>query len=167
MPSDKQPQRRQMLTDTVELIRSDPWRMECLRVVESVGLPDWYIAAGFLRNAIWDLLHAKPSRTTLDDVDVVYFDAIHLGTAAEAEIEATLRRRRPEVNWDVKNQARIHLRHGHAPYRDTPCHEGPASLSNSPARCLRNEGSPNRANREICSAKKGWTAGSASSRRTR
>jgi uncharacterized protein len=63
-----------MHAETVELIQRDAWRMECLEAVESLGLPDWYIAAGFLRNAIWDALHDKSERTPLNDVDVVYYD---------------------------------------------------------------------------------------------
>ena len=48
---------------------------ECLEAVSSLWLPDWYIAAGFLRNAIWDALHAKSVRTPLNDIDVIYYDA--------------------------------------------------------------------------------------------
>lgn len=108
-----------MLTPTIELIHGDAWRMECLRVVESIGLPDWYIAAGFLRNSIWDVLHAKPARTPLNDVDVVYYDPDDHDPAAEAKIEAVLHARFPGVKWEVRNQARMHLRNGHAPYRDS------------------------------------------------
>jgi uncharacterized protein len=52
-----------MLNATARLIRSDAWMMECLQAVERLKLPDWYIAAGFLRNAIWDFLHEKTTRT--------------------------------------------------------------------------------------------------------
>lgn len=108
-----------MLTDTIQLICRDAWRMECLRAVASMRLPDWYIAAGLLRNAIWDVLHAKLSRTPLNDVDVVYYDPVDLGTAAEAHVEAVLQARLPDVQWEVRNQARMHLHNGHAPYRDS------------------------------------------------
>lgn len=108
-----------MLTNTSQLICRDAWRTKCLQAVESVRLPDWYIAAGFLRNAIWDALHAKSSRTPLNDVDVVYYDPVDLGTAAETQIEAILQAGLPDVKWAVKNQARMHLRNGHAPYRDS------------------------------------------------
>jgi uncharacterized protein len=108
-----------MLTDTIQLIWRDAWRMECLRAVASMRLPDWHIAAGFLRNAIWDAPHGKLSRTPLHDVDVVYYDPVDPGTAAEAHIEAVLYARLPNVKWEVKNQARMHGRNGYAPYRDS------------------------------------------------
>jgi hypothetical protein len=105
--------------ETVQLIQRDAWRMECLEAVESLGLPDWYIAAGFLRNAIWDAVHDKPERTPLSDVDVVYYDRGAPGAIDEAQVEAALKTRCPEVKWEARNQARMHLRNGHAPYRDS------------------------------------------------
>lgn len=108
-----------MQAETVQLIQRDAWRMECLEAVESLDLPDWYIAAGFLRNAIWDAVHDKPERTTLNDVDVVYYDRGGPGAIDEAQVEAALKTRCPEVKWEARNQARMHLRNGHAPYRDS------------------------------------------------
>lgn len=108
-----------MLAETIELIQSDAWRMECLRVVESLNLPDWYIAGGFLRNAIWDALHGKSVRTPLNDVDVVYYDAEDHGMAAQVQIESVLQARCPTAKWEVRNQARMHLHNGHPPYHDS------------------------------------------------
>ncbi|MGH7768725.1 MAG: nucleotidyltransferase family protein, partial [Candidatus Binatia bacterium] len=93
--------------------------MRCLRTVEAMRLPDCYLAAGFLRNAIWDFLHEKPSRTPLNDVDVVYFDPGDATGASESGIETLLRANMPEVNWEVRNQARMHLKSGHERYRDS------------------------------------------------
>jgi HAD superfamily phosphoserine phosphatase-like hydrolase len=108
-----------MLDETIELIQNDAWRMGCLQAVAYLRLPDWYIAAGFLRNAIWDVRHAKLVRTPLNDVDVVYFDLRDHGTDAETRIESVLQTRCPDVKWEVRNQARMHLRNGHPPYRDS------------------------------------------------
>jgi hypothetical protein len=92
--------------------------MECLRAVERLQLPDWYIAAGFLRNVIWDFLHEKQSRTPLNDVEVVYDDPADLGQVKECELEVALQGSLPGINWEVRNQARMHIPNGHAPYRD-------------------------------------------------
>jgi uncharacterized protein len=108
-----------MLNATARLIRSDAWMMECLRAVERLKLPDWYIAAGFLRNAIWDFLHEKTTRTPLNDVDVIYYDPADLGRSTEEALEAALQVRLPRVNWQVRNQARMHILNDHVPYRDT------------------------------------------------
>jgi uncharacterized protein len=108
-----------MLAETIQLIQRDRWRMDCLEAVDSLGLPDWYIAAGFLRNAIWDAVHAKSARTPLNDVDVVYYDPGDHGTPPEGQIESLLRARDPTVKWEARNQARMHLLNGHAPYHDS------------------------------------------------
>lgn len=108
-----------MVTETEEVLRGDAWRMECLQAVESLHLPDWYVAAGFLRNAIWDLLHEKPERTSLNDVDVVYHDAADLSIKTEDDIQSLLRAIFPDANWEIRNQARMHLRNHHPPYRNT------------------------------------------------
>ncbi|HEV2612571.1 MAG TPA: nucleotidyltransferase family protein [Noviherbaspirillum sp.] len=110
------------MTDTAmteALIRADKWRMDCLAVVKTAGLPDWLVVAGFVRNLIWDHLHGKTIPTPLNDVDVAIFDPSDLTPAMEQDIESILRSKRPKVNWQVRNQARMHLRNGHAPYRDT------------------------------------------------
>ena len=44
---------------TASILRKDSVRMQCLRAARSLNLPDWYLGAGFLRNAIWDYLHEK------------------------------------------------------------------------------------------------------------
>src|SRR5437867_8341564 len=107
-----------MLNATARLIGSDTWMTECLRAVERLKLPDWYIAAGFLRNAIWDFLHEKTTRTPLNDVDVVYYDPANLSEVSEQKFEAALQVRLPRVKWQVGNQARMHISNGHMPYRD-------------------------------------------------
>ncbi|MHA3772072.1 nucleotidyltransferase family protein [Verrucomicrobiota bacterium sgz303538] len=108
-----------MQSETLQLIRKDEWRMNCLEAVRRLHLPDWYLAAGFLRNAIWDHLHQYESRTPLNDVDLVFYDPSDLGTQAEQQIESVLKSTHPGVNWEVRNQARMHLRNHHAPYQNS------------------------------------------------
>jgi len=84
-----------------------------LNTVLELELPDCHIAAGFIRNMIWDYLHGFES-TPLNDVDVIYFDK---RTKYQDDlIQETLNRKRPDVNWEVKNQAFMHSRNGDSPY---------------------------------------------------
>ncbi|MEC6813512.1 nucleotidyltransferase family protein [Photobacterium toruni] len=107
-----------LVANTAAVIEADPFRMACLRAVKSLHLPDWFIAAGFVRNAIWDHLHHFPM-TTLNDVDVVYFDPNDCSLTTEAYYTALLQQQLPMVNWEVKNQARMHLKHQHLPYKNS------------------------------------------------
>ncbi len=106
-------------TGILALVSADGWMMAALGAVARLGLPDAWIGAGFLRGAVWDRLHGYSERTPLDDIDVVTFDPEARGPAAEAALETRLGKDLPGLPWEVKNQARMHLRNGDAPYRDS------------------------------------------------
>jgi hypothetical protein len=104
---------------TADLLRADPFRMNCLRAARQLGLTDYYLAAGFLRNAIWDHLHHKTVMTALNDIDLVYFDASDTSTSTELRLCSALQHLLPTEHWEVRNQARMHLYHGHPSYQHT------------------------------------------------
>lgn len=90
--------------------------MTALRMAREMNLPDWWIAAGFVRNKIWDVVHEKTERTALNDVDVVYFDSEIPEERFDLDLERKLAAMDGSLPWSVKNQARMHTRNGHAPY---------------------------------------------------
>ena len=128
-----------------DIIKRDRFRMDCLDALRMLDLPQGYIGAGFVRNAIWDDLHNNDISTSLNDIDVIYFSdevsqtqsihalnlpkekedaqsqALFLTKLKEQEIERELSRLVPQANWQVKNQARMHVAHAHAPYQN--CHD--------------------------------------------
>jgi len=105
--------------DLAHLIETDSWRMEVLRTVAALGLPDWAIGAGFVRAAVWDTLTGKLEPTPLPDIDVIYFDPADISRQRDERLLSILAATMPDIPWDLKNQARMHLRNGDAPYRDT------------------------------------------------
>jgi hypothetical protein len=100
----------------IDMLQQDAQRLQILHCVAQLGLAECYVAAGFVRNMVWDHRHGYPP-TPLQDVDVIYFDAAELEPASASRYQATLQRQLPEVNWQVKNQALMHQRNGDAPYR--------------------------------------------------
>jgi hypothetical protein len=92
-----------------DIIAQDPVGMEQLRAVRSLALPDWCIAAGFVRNRVWDHLHGISPPRPLADIDVIYYDAADNDRAREAEFEALLAALIPAAPWQVRNQARMHV----------------------------------------------------------
>jgi hypothetical protein len=100
-------------------ILADPWRWAVLEAVRRQRLPDWAVGAGFIRSAVWDALHGYAEPTPLADVDVLFFEESDVSHAREAAIEKALGEALPNIPWSVKNQARMHLRNGDAPYADT------------------------------------------------
>lgn len=100
----------------IKLVEQNDLRCEALECVQTLNLPQCYIAAGFVRNLVWDHLHGKTEATPLNDVDVIYFDAAETGSEICSALEAKLTLLMPQLNWQVRNQAIMHLRNGDAPY---------------------------------------------------
>lgn len=88
-----------------------------LEIVRSLNLPDCWIGAGFVRNAVWDHLHGRSVSTVSTDVDVIWFDATRSTPEQDEALEAVLRDLDPNVLWSVKNQARMHVQNGDEPYQ--------------------------------------------------
>jgi hypothetical protein len=74
-----------------------------------VDAPDWWIGAGAIRSAVWDRLHGYEQPSPLADVDLIFFDPDDVSQERDREIEAALSEVLPEVPWDAKNQAAVHL----------------------------------------------------------
>jgi hypothetical protein len=103
----------------IRLIEIDTVRVKALKQVAALRLPDCYIAAGFVRNLVWDSLHHQSEATPLNDVDVIYFDSSESKSDRYLEYEQQLRLEMPNLNWQVRNQALMHIRNGDAPYRSS------------------------------------------------
>jgi hypothetical protein len=73
------------------LIASDRRRMEVLRFVRDLGLPDCWVAAGFVRNCVWDHLHGRATSPLAQDIDVIWFDPAACAAARDAALETALR----------------------------------------------------------------------------
>ncbi|QGP80251.1 hypothetical protein GL174_09595 [Sphingobium sp. CAP-1] len=91
--------------------------MMALQVVRTIDLPDGWIGAGFVRDAMWDHLHGWTGRKPSGDVDVVWFDPDRIDAADDAAVEGRLHTLCEDVDWSVRNQARMHHRNGDRPYR--------------------------------------------------
>ncbi|MBE1554198.1 nucleotidyltransferase family protein [Sporosarcina limicola] len=102
--------------DIIALIGEDKWMMDLLKCAKSLGLPDWWICAGFVRSKVWDVLHGFDERTAIPDIDVIYYDSSNIDEAAEKELEEVLNSQYPTIPWSVKNQVRMHIANNIPPY---------------------------------------------------
>ena len=102
--------------EIISLIKEDRWMMDVLTSAHSLGLPDWWVCAGFVRSKIWDTLHHFRERTPLPDIDVIYFDPTNLDELEEKKREEILQSLMPNTPWSVKNEARMHLKSNMPPY---------------------------------------------------
>lgn len=101
------------------LLEQDAMRLLALshfqKIVTRLDLADAWIAAGFVRNLVWDALHGYAA-TPLNDIDVIYFDTSDQEAAKGLQAEADLQALAPAWIWQVKNQALMHSRNQDPPY---------------------------------------------------
>jgi hypothetical protein len=103
----------------VDILRRAPQRLETLKILQSLALPDWAIGAGYIRAAVWDELSGCLVPSPVEDIDVLYFDDRNQEASQDQEIEDILKKMRPDLPWSVRNQARMHRRNGDRPYTST------------------------------------------------
>src|SRR5580658_6365212 len=93
----------------IELVRSSMTLMSALRAARAADPPDWLIGGGVIRDLVWDHLHDPRRPLTPKDVDLAFFDPTSLGDDRERSVLEALRAQAPDVPWDAKNQAAVHL----------------------------------------------------------
>lgn len=102
-------------------IQEDDIRLSALKLVQACALvhamPQWCIAAGFVRNLVWDRLHGLTPQA-LNDIDVIYYCPLDISPERDLAIERYLLTLAPELPWSVKNQARMHLHNQDSPYHN-------------------------------------------------
>jgi hypothetical protein len=96
-------------------LADDANRMQALHIAASCNLPDWWLAAGFVRNLVWDQLHGYSKPTPLNDLDLIYFCTEDISEQRDRQLEQQLIAQ-TALPWSVKNQARMHLRNNDRPY---------------------------------------------------
>lgn len=75
--------------------------------LDEYGPPNAWLAAGCVVQTVWNRLTGRPLNHGILDYDIVYHDP-DLSTETEADWRSRLEQAFPELNLDVKNQARVH-----------------------------------------------------------
>jgi hypothetical protein len=101
----------------IRFLRENERLMNDLHAARRLDLPQCFVAAGRIRNYVWDRLHGYEDRGKHHDIDVVYYDPDDLSEERDVTLEYELIRETGNEAWSVKNQARMHVRNGEAPYR--------------------------------------------------
>ncbi|HJQ58731.1 MAG TPA: nucleotidyltransferase family protein, partial [Vineibacter sp.] len=93
------------------ILQRHPILSGVLQRFEAVGLPDAWLVAGAVAQAVWNDRTGRPPAHGLKDIDIVYFDPADLSAEAESAHEARLRGLFADLpaKLDVKNEARVHL----------------------------------------------------------
>jgi len=97
-------------------LRADRRALTQLLLVRDHGPPDAYLAAGFVRNRVWDAYYNPFKNVPEADVDVVYFCKENVSKSRDTVFESNLRTLDPSTNWQIRNQAHMHDYGGHEPF---------------------------------------------------
>ena len=92
-----------------EIVRRAPHLMRALCATRKVDAPDWLVAAGAIRDVVCDWLHGGPATAGPRDIDLGFVDPADFSAASGRAIESRLRAWVPDLQWDAKNQAGVHL----------------------------------------------------------
>lgn len=101
-----------------EWLWCDKQRVVALELAAELTLNDGCLAAGFVRNLVWDRLHGDQFNTPLNDIDLIFFDSCDCSEELDRKYESILKSK-SDLSWSVKNQARMHGRNNDAPYKST------------------------------------------------
>ena len=116
--------------DILDSFRENPDMMAILTIIRDLELKDSWLAAGSVRNFIWNLLSDKPAFDRETDVDVIFFDP-EVSYEETLAIENKLREDFPQHQWELKNQAYMHQ---HSPHTE-PYVNSCDAMSKYPERC--------------------------------
>jgi len=114
-----------LLAELVRIVRATPWLFGLLEMVRNAAPAGAYVAAGAVRDSVWNFLTGRASSGPHGDVDVVYWADSEAPDASRAH-EARLRAHRPDLDWEVTNQATIHLWHRRVQGLSSPPHQSVA-----------------------------------------
>jgi len=87
--------------------------MQTIRLIKSEEL---LLTGGSLRNIVWNNLHLYSESYELEDCDIIFYNPVDISRNYEEQIRKRLEYFNPDINWSVKNQARMHIRNKHKPY---------------------------------------------------
>lgn len=95
---------------------NDPYVIKVLDAVKVCGPAQAYVAAGFVRNRVWDSFYDKKQNEPDVDIDIVYYDRRNPDKKHERFFEEKLEQCLPTGIWQVRNQARMHTFGGYPPF---------------------------------------------------
>lgn len=95
----------------ISIIKQNKDLMLILDYIESLNLPNFYIAAGAVFQTIWNYYDNKPLNYNIKDIDIIYYDSNNLSKEDEKKLESNISQYFKDMNYefDVHNEARMHL----------------------------------------------------------
>lgn len=92
-----------------DLLSRNATLVEVVHRASDLDLPGHYVVGGALFQTVWNVLSGQEPTSGIKDYDLFYFDDADLSWDAEDRVIQRCRGVFPDVNVEVRNQARVHL----------------------------------------------------------
>lgn len=100
----------------IQVINNNSDYIKIVQIVSRYTNYTLWVGGGFIRSIIWDHLSSHKINSELGDIDVFYYDTSNISKEIDLKIESDLCSIAPNINWSVKNQARMHLHNDEPQY---------------------------------------------------
>ena len=103
----------EQLKEFISILEKNKELMDILDFIDSLHLPNYYIAAGIIFQTIWNYYDGKPLNNGIKDIDVVYYNDQDLKVETDInyydKIKEYIQKKGYTYDVDVSNEARMHL----------------------------------------------------------
>lgn len=97
----------------ISILKKNNELMEILDYVETLKLPNFYIAAGSVFQTVWNYYDKKDFNYNIKDIDVIYYDDKDLSVDTDIKyyelIDRFCKDKGYKYEIDVSNEARMHI----------------------------------------------------------
>ena len=91
----------------IHIIKTTPALMTILQLIQDCHLKQGALAAGSIRNTVWQVLSGQPVMFN-SDIDVVFFDP-ERPASDDLKIYQQLTDKAPQYQWQIKNEVYIEV----------------------------------------------------------
>ncbi len=97
----------------ISILKKNTYLMDVLDYIETLQLPNYYIAAGSIFQTVWNYYDQKDLNYNIKDIDVIYYDNTDLSVEKDIKyynlINDFCKNKGYKYEIDVSNEARMHL----------------------------------------------------------
>ena len=103
----------EQIAKVISIIQENQQLMKILDYISSIGLPNYYVAAGCVFQTIWNKLDGKDLNYGIKDIDVIYYNAENLSRDTDLKYQELIndycKKQKYDYEIDVANEARMHI----------------------------------------------------------
>lgn len=97
----------------ISILQKNKDLMIILDYINTLKLPNFYIATGSVFQTIWNYYDNKPLNYGIKDIDIIYYDSSNVSKDSEKQLENKIidffQKQNLNYEFDVHNEARMHL----------------------------------------------------------